>query len=105
GGHMNHSVENLYLAAIGTELTGIRRAAVIGAGSMGSGIAAQFANAGIPVDLLDIPAQDGSRNSWAEGGVARQIKANGFMGQYSPAFVRAGNVEDHLDRLAEADWI
>ena len=32
----------------------IRRAAVIGAGVMGAGIAAQFANAGVPVVLLPI---------------------------------------------------
>ena len=37
----------------------IRRAAVIGAGVMGSGIAAHIANAGMPVDLLDIAGQDG----------------------------------------------
>ena len=32
----------------------IKKAAVIGSGVMGSGIAAQIANAGIPVLLLDI---------------------------------------------------
>ncbi len=32
----------------------IKKAAVIGAGVMGSGIAAQIANAGMPVVLLDI---------------------------------------------------
>jgi 3-hydroxyacyl-CoA dehydrogenase len=32
----------------------IQRAAVIGAGVMGAGIAAQLANAGVPVLLLDI---------------------------------------------------
>lgn len=37
----------------------IKRAAVIGSGVMGSGIAAHFANAGIPVVLLDIPAKEG----------------------------------------------
>ena len=34
----------------------IQRVAVIGAGTMGGGIAAHFANAGYQVDLLDIPA-------------------------------------------------
>jgi 3-hydroxyacyl-CoA dehydrogenase len=93
-----------YQPAIGVAETGIRRAAVIGAGSMGSGIAAQFANAGIPVDLLDIVGEAG-RNAYAEGGVTRQIKAGGFMGADGPALVRVGNVEDDLERLAEADWI
>src|SRR6266851_5312934 len=32
----------------------LRRVAVLGAGTMGSRIAAHFANAGFPVDLLDI---------------------------------------------------
>jgi 3-hydroxyacyl-CoA dehydrogenase len=34
----------------------VRRAAVLGAGTMGSRIAAHLANAGIPVLLLDLPA-------------------------------------------------
>ena len=34
--------------------TTIRKVAVIGSGAMGSGIAAQVANAGVPVLLLDI---------------------------------------------------
>jgi len=91
--------------ALGMEAAGIRRAAVIGAGSMGSGIAAQFANAGIPVDLLDVAGKDPSRNSPAENGVARQVKAGGFMGTEGPSLVRPGNTEDHLERLSEADWI
>jgi 3-hydroxyacyl-CoA dehydrogenase len=91
--------------ALGVGTTDIRRAAVIGAGSMGSGIAAQFANAGLPVDLLDIPGSGENRNSPAESGVARQLKAGGFMGAECAALVRTGNVADHLHRLAEADWI
>ncbi|TDJ16035.1 MAG: hypothetical protein E2O65_11125, partial [Gammaproteobacteria bacterium] len=33
-------------------MSGIRKAAVIGAGTMGSGIASHLANAGVPVVLL-----------------------------------------------------
>ena len=102
---MNAPVRQPFSTALGAETTSIRRAAVIGAGSMGSGIAAQFANAGVPVDLLDIPGSNGARNAPAEGGVARQVKAGGFMGAEGPALVRTGNVEDHLERLAEADWV
>ncbi|GGH62756.1 3-hydroxyacyl-CoA dehydrogenase [Frigidibacter albus] len=91
--------------ALGAAETGVARAAVVGAGSMGAGIAAQFANAGIPVDLLDIPGKDGNRNGPAETGIARQLKAGGFMAPEAAALVRPGNVEDHLDRLAQADWI
>ncbi len=55
----------------------IRRAAVIGAGTMGSGIAAHLANAGVPVMLLDIvPEGADSRNAVAEGAIARMLKAD-----------------------------
>src|ERR1035438_2518742 len=44
----------------------VRRAAVLGAGTMGSRIAAHLANAGIPVLLLDlVPAGEGARNRLA----------------------------------------
>ena len=41
----------------------IRKAAVLGAGTMGARIAAHLANAGIPVVLLDIPAPEGAARS------------------------------------------
>ncbi len=62
----------------------IRRAAVIGAGVMGSGIAAHFANAGIEVLLLDIVPPDlkdnekkdkRARNKFSAGGLEKAIKA------------------------------
>ncbi|MFC5736830.1 3-hydroxyacyl-CoA dehydrogenase/enoyl-CoA hydratase family protein [Sinirhodobacter huangdaonensis] len=90
--------------AWGVTTSGCRRAVVIGAGSMGAGIAAQFANAGVPVDLLDIPAE-GNRNARAEAGIAAQLKAGGFAGPGPAALVRPGNVEDDIARVAEADWI
>src|ERR1700754_2125544 len=51
----------------------IRRVAVLGAGVMGSGIAAHCANAGIPVILLDIVPPDGKggRNAFASGALAK----------------------------------
>ncbi|SCY71257.1 3-hydroxyacyl-CoA dehydrogenase/enoyl-CoA hydratase family protein [Microvirga guangxiensis] len=84
---------------------GIKRAAVIGAGSMGSGIAAQFANAGILVDLLDIRGEASSPNAPAEAGIARQLRANGFMHPDAAKLVRPGNIDDDLQRLSEVDWI
>ena len=83
----------------------IGRAAVIGAGSMGAGIAAQFANAGIPVLLLDIPGADRQRNGPAEAGLQRQLKTGGFMHPAAADYVTIGNTEDDLARLADADWI
>ena len=42
----------------------IKNVAVLGSGVMGSGIAAQVANAGIPVLLLDMPsAHENKKNS------------------------------------------
>ncbi|MGI3165725.1 3-hydroxyacyl-CoA dehydrogenase/enoyl-CoA hydratase family protein [Pseudooceanicola sp. 200-1SW] len=84
--------------------TGIARVGVIGAGVMGAGIAAQFANAGLPVELLDIASAEG-RDAPARAGIARQVKAQGFMGATGPGLVRPGNIEDDLGRLADCDWI
>ncbi|MFG1304729.1 3-hydroxyacyl-CoA dehydrogenase/enoyl-CoA hydratase family protein [Xanthobacter autotrophicus] len=83
----------------------IAKAAVIGAGSMGAGIAAQFANAGVPVVLLDIPAREGPRDGIARSGVERQLKAGGFMHPDAARLVTTGNTEDDLALLADADWI
>jgi 3-hydroxyacyl-CoA dehydrogenase len=86
----------------------IRRAAVIGAGVMGSAIAAQIANAGIPVDLLDMPAKEGAdRDAIAKGAIERMLKSEPapFMHRDSARLIRPGNIEDHLDRLKESDWI
>ena len=44
----------------------IKKVVVIGSGTMGSGIAAQVANAGVEVTLLDLPSNEGSRNAITE---------------------------------------
>ncbi|BAI74880.1 3-hydroxyacyl-CoA dehydrogenase (plasmid) [Azospirillum sp. B510] len=84
----------------------IRKAAVIGAGTMGSGIAAQFANAGVPVALLDM-AQDGvaDRRFLTRQAIDRQMKAGGFMHPSAAALVTPGHIDDDLALLADADWI
>jgi 3-hydroxyacyl-CoA dehydrogenase len=85
----------------------IERAAVIGAGVMGAGIAAHFANAGIPVVLLDIPAKDGDRSAIAKGAVAKMLKTDPapFMHRNNAKLVTTGNLEDDLNLLADVDWI
>ena len=98
------SEERTATQALGVAEAGIRRAAVIGAGAMGGGIAAQFANAGVPVDLLDVAGAD-ARDGVARAGIERQLKAGGFMHPDAAKLVRPGNVEDDIGRLAEADWI
>jgi 3-hydroxyacyl-CoA dehydrogenase len=72
---------------------------------MGSGIAAQFANAGVPVDLLDVAAPLPGRNAAALAAIDRQVRSGGFMHESAAPLVRPGNMEDDLARLAEADWI
>jgi 3-hydroxyacyl-CoA dehydrogenase len=86
----------------------LRRVAVLGAGTMGSRIAAHFANAGFPVDLLDIvvPNQP-NRNAAAMSGVenAAKQKPVAFFTDSARSLITPGNFEDHLDRLAACDWI
>jgi len=86
----------------------IKKVAVIGAGTMGAGIAAQVANAGIPVLLLDIvPDGAANRNAIADGALERLKKADpaAFMSRDAARLVTPGNIEDHLAGLAECDWI
>ncbi len=86
----------------------IQKAAVIGAGVMGSGIAAQIANAGVPVLLLDVPAGNGGdRSALAKGAIQRMLKTEPapFMHRAAVKLVEPGNTEDDIERLAEVDWI
>ncbi len=93
----------------------IRRVAVIGAGVMGAGIAAQAANAGADVLLLDIPPRDvapdapaAERNAIAAGAVERMLQAGAagaLMDSTVADRVQVGNTEDDLYRLKDADWI
>jgi 3-hydroxyacyl-CoA dehydrogenase len=86
----------------------IRKVAVIGSGVMGGGIAAQVANAGIPVLLLDIvPKGAENRNTLAEKAKERLLKSDpaAFMHPRNARLVTPGNLEDDLGRLADCDWI
>ena len=86
----------------------IRKVGVIGAGVMGAGIAAQVANAGVPVVLLDIvPAGANDRSVVASGAVEKMLKTEPapFMSTRAAKLVETGNIEDDLGRLAECDWI
>jgi len=87
--------------------TTIKKVAVLGSGVMGSGIAAQVANAGIPVLLLDIPAKDGGKNSLTEKAVEKQLANNpsGFVHKKAAKLITTGNFEDDLKKLADCDLI
>ncbi len=86
----------------------IRRAAVLGAGTMGSRIAAHLANAGIPTLLLDlVPAGDGDKSRLAKAALAALAKAKPAA-LYEPtlaALITPGNFEDDLPKLAQCDWV
>src|SRR5438477_4041889 len=86
----------------------LRRVAVLGAGTMGSRIAAHFANAGFPVDLLDIVLPDQpKRNAAALAGIENAVKQKpgAFFTEAARALIRPGNFEDDLERLGACDWI
>jgi len=85
----------------------VRKLGVIGAGTMGSGIAALAASAGIPVVLLDMPVTGSDRNGLARGGVERAKKAKpaAFMDLDRARVIETGNTEDDLARLAGCDLV
>jgi 3-hydroxyacyl-CoA dehydrogenase len=86
----------------------VRRAAVLGAGTMGSRIAAHLANAGIPVLLLDmVPAGEGARNRLAQsalGALAKSKPAALFEASLA-SMITLGNFEDDLPKLSQCDWV
>ncbi len=94
----------------------IRRVGVIGAGVMGSGIAAHLANAGVQAILLDIVPPNltegekgdrAARNRFAAGGLEKALKAKpaAFFHPSAARLVEIGNTEDDLGKLADCDLV
>lgn len=100
----------------------LRNAAVLGAGVMGSAIAAHLANAGIPVLLLDIVPTEltdeerrrgqtlqnpNVRNRFAAAGMKRALAAQppAFFTPSRAQLISVGNFDDDLPKLRDADWI
>lgn len=100
----------------------IKKAAVLGSGVMGSGIAAHLANVGIPTLLLDIVPNELTkeeaakgltlndkvvRNRIAEAGKQKLLKQKPapLTTKDNLSLIEAGNLEDDLERLSEVDWI
>jgi 3-hydroxyacyl-CoA dehydrogenase len=91
----------------------IEKAVVLGAGTMGARIAAHFANAGLPVLLLDIvppgqpPGSKEDRNKIVRAGLdaAKKSKPAAFFTAALPGKISIGNFEDDLPRCKDADWI
>ncbi|MCM0081420.1 3-hydroxyacyl-CoA dehydrogenase/enoyl-CoA hydratase family protein [Geomonas sp. Red32] len=88
----------------------IERGAVLGAGVMGSAIAAHLANAGISVLLLDVAGEGSSPKERS----AVAVKALDALTKAKPAplylagyrdLIDAGNFDDDAGRLRECDWV
>ena len=86
-----------------------KKVAVLGAGVMGSGIAAHLAGAGIEVLLLDIVPPDGKggRNAFAQGGKDKALKAKpaAFFTPRDADLISVGNLEDDLDKAGKCDLV
>ncbi|MDX2473596.1 MAG: 3-hydroxyacyl-CoA dehydrogenase/enoyl-CoA hydratase family protein [Candidatus Krumholzibacteria bacterium] len=100
----------------------IRKVAVLGSGVMGSGIAAHFANAGIPSLVLDIvpreltPKEEAAglaldhprvRNRIATDSVAalKKTRPSPIYSTEMMSLIEVGNFEDDLAKLKDVDWI
>jgi 3-hydroxyacyl-CoA dehydrogenase len=100
----------------------IKKAAVLGSGVMGSGIAAHLANIGIPVLLLDIvpkkltdeeeakglTLEDSQvRNKIATSALQKLLKQKPapLTTKSNLSLIEAGNLEDDLEKLKDVDWI
>jgi len=94
----------------------IRKAAVIGSGIMGGGIAALLAGAGVKVLLLDIVPFDltdeekkdpMARNRMVKAGLDASLASapSLFFSKKDAGLISIGNLEDDFDQLAECDWI
>lgn len=85
----------------------INKVAVLGSGIMGSRIACHFANIGVEVLLLDIPAKEGDKNSIVNKALDTAVKTNP-----SPVYTKSvvskittGNFEDDMKKIAAYDWV
>jgi len=85
----------------------IKKVGVIGAGTMGAGIAGQVANAGVEVWLLDLPSEGENVNSLAAKGLERLKDPDmpGLMSKEAESLIRIGNTRDHFHELEDCDWI
>jgi len=89
-----------------SSVSSIGKVCVIGAGTMGAGIAAQVVNAGLDVLLLDI-AGDTDRNSVVESAITRIEKSDPplLMLPENIERIEIGNIEDDLSKVAQCDWV
>ncbi len=85
----------------------IDKVAVMGAGTMGSGIAALCAANGIEVLLLDLASREGERNAVAAGAKAAMLEGRAPLLEAAADAERItiGNFDDDMGRLGSVDLI
>ncbi len=92
----------------------IKKAAVIGSGTMGGGIAALLAGVGIETLLLDIPPPDSTpadgsevRNAIVAGNLKalQRMRPAQLFSAADLSNIRIGNIEDDLVKVGDADWV
>ncbi|MBC7795780.1 MAG: 3-hydroxyacyl-CoA dehydrogenase, partial [Pyrinomonadaceae bacterium] len=86
----------------------IAKAAVLGAGTMGATIAAHFANAGIPVILLDISPKEGDdKNQIVKAGFdnLKKSKPAAYMNFDNEKLITIGNFADDLSKIKDCDFV
>ncbi len=85
----------------------VRRAAVLGAGTMGSRIAAHLANAGIPVLLLDLAAKGDGAEPLAKTALSGLAKAKpaALFEPAVAALITPGDFDHDLPALSGCDWV
>ncbi len=85
----------------------INKAVVLGAGTMGSQIAALLAGHGIPCDLLDLASDGVRRSRLAEDAIRRlpKLRPSPVFAEADLALIRSGNFSDDLSRVGETDWV
>lgn len=83
------------------------KAAVCGAGVMGSAIAAHLASYGIQTLLLDLPSEKGDRNAMAAKGLlaAKNARPPSFRSPDAIQYISLGNYEDDLEKLRDRQLI
>ena len=88
----------------------VKKAAVLGSGVMGSGIACHLANVGIDVLMLDIQPKEKSiknRNIIADDALNNAIKSrpNPLYKKEYASRITTGNFDDDFEKINDADWI
>ena len=114
--HIHFSLLTISHKHITNSMRHIKKAAVLGSGVMGTGIACHFANIGLEVLMLDIVPRDlseqekdnpAARNRIANSNLKAALKSKPAA-LYDKAFInriQTGNFEDDMDKTHDCDWI